>query len=334
MPIKNGEGKGDCDKNNFIQNITENYRQLEKSIVNQLNLYNERHPYITGALREDIWLQLFETIVPKKFVIEHSIFIIDSYCQISKEVDLAIIDNTYTPYIFKHGRLKFVPIEAIAAVVECKSKRITLENKKDAEGNEIEAGLAVWCDSIQKLRTSTESVVRMATGTVIEGKNYSSTIIKDGQPKRPFISTQTSTRPIRIFCGYETHISKKDVSEIKKRFDFVLLASGKDGKERISVSVKEKKSLQNWYKELDHYGNEEKKLIVTKDKDKIEIVQNDKLDQYNLEDLSVKCKGEEISLLSFNFQLNQLLMLINNPILFPHFGYAKMFSGDARTWDD
>uniref|UniRef100_UPI003FA486C2 hypothetical protein n=1 Tax=Enterocloster clostridioformis TaxID=1531 RepID=UPI003FA486C2 len=35
-------------------------------------------------------------IVPKKFVIEHSVFIIDSAGNVSKEVDLAII-NTYTP---------------------------------------------------------------------------------------------------------------------------------------------------------------------------------------------------------------------------------------------
>lgn len=30
-------------------------------------------------------------------------------------------------------------------------------------------------------------------------------------------------------------------------------------------------------------------------------------------------------LLSLNLQLNQLLMLINNPMLFPHFAYAKIF---------
>uniref|UniRef100_UPI0034E8BE75 DUF6602 domain-containing protein n=2 Tax=Enterocloster clostridioformis TaxID=1531 RepID=UPI0034E8BE75 len=44
-----------------------------------------------------MWLQLFQMIVPNKFVIEHSVFIIDSAGNVSKEVDLAII-NTYTPY--------------------------------------------------------------------------------------------------------------------------------------------------------------------------------------------------------------------------------------------
>ncbi|MNN95966.1 hypothetical protein D3C81_2148620 [compost metagenome] len=36
--------------------------------------------------------------------------------------------------------------------------------------------------------------------------------------------------------------------------------------------------------------------------------------------------GREISLLSLTFQLNQLLMLINNPLLFPHDAYVRMFN--------
>mgnify|MGYP003272340001 CR=1 FL=1 len=313
----------------FIQNISDNYRQLEKSIVNQLKLYNEYHPYTTGALREDIWMQLFEMIVPKKFVIEHSIFIIDSYGQISREVDLAIIDNTYTPYIFRHGRMKFVPIEAIAAVVECKSTKISFK-EKDKEGNVSEAGLAVWCQSIENLRTSRESVVRMATGTVVGGKSY--TPQRDGKVQTIFNSTQTSTRPIRIFCGYETQIARRDIEKIKKCFDFVLLASDKDGKEQITVSITDNRTFKEWYKELNHYGNKEN--IKTEDGEEIEIVENEKLEEYHLSDLEVKYKEEKISLLSFNFQLNQLLMLINNPILFPHLGYAKLFNGELRKWDE
>ena len=39
---------------------------------------------------------------------------------------------------------------------------------------------------------------------------------------------------------------------------------------------------------------------------------------------------EELSLMSFNFQLNQILMLINNPMLFPHLDYVEMFNGSRR----
>ncbi len=84
---------------------------------------HDLHGSSIGSAREDIWGQLFDMIIPKKFVIEHSVFlIIDSEGNVSHEVDLAILDETYTPYIFRYGRLKFIPIEAVAVVVECKSK--------------------------------------------------------------------------------------------------------------------------------------------------------------------------------------------------------------------
>ncbi|MBP1998489.1 hypothetical protein J2Z72_001389 [Peptostreptococcus canis] len=48
----------------------------------------------------------------------------------------------------------------------------------------------------------------------------------------------------------------------------------------------------------------------------------------SLADFEVKGKkgDKQNNLLSFIFQFNQLLMLINNPIFFPHLAYVKMFS--------
>lgn len=307
-----------------IQNIIDNYKQLEQSIVSQLKLCNDLHPGTTGSSREDVWLQLFEMIVPKKFVIEHSIFIIDSCRHVSKEVDLAIIDNNYTPYIFQFGRLKYVPIEAVAAVVECKSTSIKFQ-EENTETGKVEAGMTAWCNSIEQLRTSRESIARMATGTVVNGNTYSE--------KKPLeensSSTQTSTRPIRIFCGYNTELSDKSEKgkKICEFFDFVLLAEEGD-KKKINIitsnpvsadtgtSNTKETTLKDWYKELDHYKYE----------DKTKIIENEKLKDFTLSQFRVQQEGEDISLLSFNFQLNQLLMLINNPMLFPHLGYVKMFN--------
>lgn len=311
-----------------IQNIIDNYKQLEQSIVSQLKLCNDLHPGTTGSSREDVWLQLFEMIVPKKFVIEHSIFIIDSCRHVSKEVDLAIIDNNYTPYIFQFGRLKYVPIEAVAAVVECKSTSIKFQ-EENTETGKVEAGMTAWCNSIEQLRTSRESIARMATGTVVNGNTYTANTPLEGIPS----STQTSTRPIRIFCGYNTKLSDK--SEKSKKifefFDFVLLAEEGD-KKKINIitsnpvsadtidSNKEEATLKDWYKELDHYKYEDKKKII----------ENEKLEEFALSQFRVQQEGEDISLLSFNFQLNQLLMLINNPMLFPHLGYVKMFNQKVK----
>ena len=104
----------------IIKHIKENYKRLEEGIVNQLYFENE-HSGTIGSYREKIWKEMFQSIIPKKFVIEQSVFLIDSKGNVSNEVDLVIFDEMYTPYIFRYYNLKFIPIEAVAVVVECKS---------------------------------------------------------------------------------------------------------------------------------------------------------------------------------------------------------------------
>lgn len=284
-----------------LENIIGNYKSLEESIVSQLSLSNTCHGYTTGASRETIWLQLFEQIIPKKFQIEQSVFIIDSEGRISKEVDLAIIDHMYTPYIFHYGKLKFVPIEAVAAVIECKSTKV--------EQDKIE----LWHKSIETLKTSRNSIVRMASGVVVNGTTYSN-------GKEFTTGTQTSTRPIRIFCGFK---SGNGQGFLEKLFDFIIIAKEENGEKCIQVSAKEN-NMQEWYKELNHYGNEKDSSII----------ENNILKNFGLKDLKIEAKGsKEISLLTLNFQLNQLLMLLNNPILFPHQSYAEMFKNALEKSD-
>ena len=288
----------------IVPNIILNYQHLERSIVEQLALSNKLHGPTTGTMREDIWLQLFDMIIPKKFVIEHSVFIIDSFGGVSGEVDLAIVDNMYTPYIFQYGRLKFIPIEAVAAVVECKS----IDPKYSI--------LKKWHKNITALRTSRESIVRMATGMIIEGNING----------KPGTSTQTSTRPIRIFCGYDTSCT---LDKLQKMFDFVLIAHSNDnGDKNIDVFVtppnKQKtNSLNSWYESLNHNDKHCKKQMIA----------CPELDNFCLEDLCIASAKTNVSLLTFNFQLNQLLMLINNPILFPHLSYAQLFNGKRKKDD-
>lgn len=280
-------------KEKMIGNIRENYRQVEKSIVSQLYMKHDLHGTTIGSERELIWAQLFEMIIPKKFVIEQSVFIIDSGGRVSKEVDFAILDETYTPYIFRYGRVKFVPIEAIAAVIECKSQEL---KPKMIEG---------WAKSIKNLKTSGQSIARMANLITVEAA-----------------ITQKSTRPIRILCALKDQCSP----DIKEHFDFTLLASRQDGiNERIEIECKLDESygtLFDWYKSLNFHKAE--------DETKVEELSNaEELKKISLGDYEVKDDNEQpISLLTFNFQLNQLLMLINNPILFPHRAYVKLFNNE------
>jgi hypothetical protein len=285
-----------------IENIKQNYCQIEKSIVQQLCMRHDLHPTTIGSAREDIWAQLFEMVIPKKFVIEHSVLIIDSFRNVSREVDLAIMDETYTPYIFRYGRLKFIPIEAVAAVIECKSQSIN----KDA--------ISKWIHCINKLKTTDGSIARTANEIVFNT-----------------VRTQKSTRPIRILCALKNEIS----DDLSKEFDFTLLAEKEKGKERLRISYSKDQNLFEWFTQLnfhqvEHDFSDEKENENCPSHRKHWKSELEKIVLGKYEVYSDDSKEEIISLLSFNFQLNQLLMLINNPILFPHRAYVQMFNGPER----
>ncbi len=282
-------------KNKAIKAIIENYIQSEKTLVNQL-FFKTPHGTTIGNFREEIWKGMFEQIIPKKFVIEQSVFIIDSGGNISKEVDLAIFDETYTPYIFKYGKLKFIPIEAVAVVIECKSSSL---KKKNLEN---------WIKGIESLKTSQRSYVRMFNGVNIGSEHA---------PEKP--RTQTSTRPIRILCCLNNQCKKY----CKNSFDIVIRANEK--KECLNIEIdKSKGNLYYWYESLNH---SEGLAEIDKKIYNIDKIQNVELEKYEVkyEDKSRK-QTKLVSLLTFNLQLNQILMMINNPILFPHIAYAEMFN--------
>ena len=136
-----GKRNMDTECSKIITKIKENYASLEKGIVNQL-YFEAEHGATIGHYREKIWAEMFKRIVPKKFVVEQSVFLIDSRGKVSNEVDLAIFDELYTPYIFRYYDLKFIPLEAVAVVVECKSTSLNKEN------------LESWAESISELKTS------------------------------------------------------------------------------------------------------------------------------------------------------------------------------------
>lgn len=187
----------------LIKNICGNYRQVEESIVNQLYLKNDFHGTTIGTHREEVWQQVFEMIIPKKFVLEHSAFIIDSCGHISHEVDLIVMDQMYTPFIFSYGSVKFIPIEAVAVVVECKS----------TSANHL--SINKWSDSIDALQTSQQSIARLATVIATEA-----------------VKTQKSTRPIKILCSLQASICETT----RKKFDFILDANQEEKKIKIKIN--------------------------------------------------------------------------------------------------
>ena len=300
----------------IIKGIIKNYDQEEKSIVDQLK-FMHNHGTTIGGYREDIWRGMFENIVPKKFSIEQSVFLIDSGGRVSKEVDLAIFDEMYTPYIFKKGRIKFIPIEAVAVAVQCKSKSLNNNELKD------------WSESIKSLKTSRKAITRQFS-------TISTDELKYNFKGEEIPLTQTATRPILILCclcnpSEEAkdlfdiliyNVIKEDKSENNDKSDKIKeIENIIEDDKKLHIMIKEG-DLVSWFIKLNH--NEGREKVQDKFKNMgsdINADNNKLLNAYRI------FEGEnEISLMSLNFQLNQLLMLINNPMMFPHIAYVKMFN--------
>lgn len=282
---------------NVIKKLSENCINLERSIIAQLNIVPENS--------ENIWLPVFKRIVPTKYNVETNVYIIDSYKTISPKVSIAIYDEQYTPYIFNFGTLKYIPIEAVFAVVYC--------GKENAVG---------WLTEIQKLKTDMNAYVRIQTGLV------DSTIDKlydklqkqiEENPNNLRKETQTSTRPITILCAAD------EVDE--GQFDIVLQVQ--DHKKLIKKVANEEASLDYWYEQLNHYVNKKRYDTETLEKLQQLASKTQTPTDRTLMELNVYKNGignEQNVLLSLTFQLNQLLMLINNPIFFPHASYVESFN--------
>lgn len=298
MNDEGGIGLGETERTGKVEQlILENYQRLNSMISEEVD-FASNHGGLTGDSREVMWMEFFRKIIPKKYSLAQGVIIIDSEGNHSNEVDIAVFDEQYTPYVFQHNSLKFIPIEAVAIAIECKSSNFDVDK------------LEVWSDNIKKLVPKTKGIARMAAQGVVMVEN----------------DTQKRTRPILILASNlkrQTANSSSGMFEkLDKAFDFILM------KQKSVFHLRapnEGERLVWWANELNCYDPERSK--EQEDEEKKENIENNEDDS---KDKVISNKLSELridhnELLTLNFQLNQLLMLINNPMFFPHYAYAKLF---------
>lgn len=116
-------------------------------------------------------------------------------------------------------------------------------------------------------------------------------------------------------------------------FDFILTAN----ENSACIDVWENNTYTNllsWYETLNFHGQAVALQALLKEEPEKMGKPAKELEEVTMESYKVRDQTQNnISLLSFNFQFNQLLMLINNPMLFPHREYVKMFNQIAQKAD-
>lgn len=77
------------------------------------------HPVSKGDASEKIWLELFQTYLPKRYQAEKA-FVVDSNGVFSQQMDVVIFDRQYSPFIFTYKGEMIIPAESVYAVFEAK----------------------------------------------------------------------------------------------------------------------------------------------------------------------------------------------------------------------
>jgi hypothetical protein len=100
--------------------LAEVFHRVQQEMLAQLAVGRLfEHPSSAGAATERHWLELFARYLPKRYCATPA-FVIDSLGARSRQVDIAIFDNLYSPLLFPHASGFHIPAESVYAVFEVK----------------------------------------------------------------------------------------------------------------------------------------------------------------------------------------------------------------------
>jgi hypothetical protein len=100
--------------------LAEIFRRVQQEMLAQLSVGGLfEHPSAMGHATEHQWLQLFDRYLPKRYRAAPA-FVIDAAGRRSRQIDIAIFDNLYTPPLFPHSAGLHLPAESVYAVFEVK----------------------------------------------------------------------------------------------------------------------------------------------------------------------------------------------------------------------
>lgn len=100
--------------------LAEVFRRVQHEMLAQLAVGRLfEHATAAGTATEQHWIDLFNRYLPKRYRTD-SAFVIDCNGRRSRQVDIAIFDNLYSPLLFPHSSGTHIPAESVYAVFEVK----------------------------------------------------------------------------------------------------------------------------------------------------------------------------------------------------------------------
>ena len=104
-------------------NLNTMFSNINRAMTTDLQITRETagHPGDKGDASEGDWVKLFNDYLPQRYQ-ALKCHVIDSRNAVSGQIDVAIVDRQYTPFIWQHKELRVVPVEAVYAIFEVKQE--------------------------------------------------------------------------------------------------------------------------------------------------------------------------------------------------------------------
>ncbi|GLQ99056.1 DUF6602 domain-containing protein [Dyella mobilis] len=77
------------------------------------------HAGTKGAVNEDHWIEILRAYLPRRYEVSSGI-VIDSQGGHSDQIDIVVFDHQYTPTLLDQQKHRYIPAEAVYAVLESK----------------------------------------------------------------------------------------------------------------------------------------------------------------------------------------------------------------------
>ncbi|MDR7270675.1 hypothetical protein J2X20_003333 [Pelomonas saccharophila] len=97
------------------------FADRQQQLAAQLSLARHHigHPGDKGAVSETEWLELLRSFLPSRYCVDKAT-VIDSCGSTSESIDLVVYDRHHSPLVFEQGGFRYIPAEAVYAVLEVK----------------------------------------------------------------------------------------------------------------------------------------------------------------------------------------------------------------------
>lgn len=102
-------------------NMKELFLDMQQEMLTKLNSIRKHvtHAPTKGDAVELSWIKWLSTYLPNRYCVDTA-FVVDHTGTRSDQIDLVIYDQQYSPFVFCHEGVKFIPAESVYAIFEVK----------------------------------------------------------------------------------------------------------------------------------------------------------------------------------------------------------------------